>query len=32
VNQSVVITFVLTFMINLIMTTVYLQLFPAKGV
>jgi phospholipid/cholesterol/gamma-HCH transport system permease protein len=31
VNQSVVITFVLTFMINLVITTVYLQLFPAKG-
>ena len=32
VNQSVVITFVLTFLINLVVTTVYLQLFPAKGV
>ena len=32
VNQSVVITFLLTFMINLAITTVYLELFPAKGV
>jgi phospholipid/cholesterol/gamma-HCH transport system permease protein len=32
VNQSVVITFVLTFMINLVVSTIYLQLFPAKGV
>jgi phospholipid/cholesterol/gamma-HCH transport system permease protein len=31
VNQSVVITFVLTFMINLVITTVYLALVPAKG-
>ena len=31
VNQSVVITFVLTFLINLVVSTIYLQLFPAKG-
>lgn len=32
VNQSVVITFILTFLINLVVTSIYLQLFPAKGV
>ncbi|HET6877902.1 MAG TPA: ABC transporter permease [Jatrophihabitans sp.] len=31
VNQSVVITFLLTFFINLVVTSIYLQLFPAKG-
>jgi phospholipid/cholesterol/gamma-HCH transport system permease protein len=32
VNQSVVITFVLTFLFNLVISTIYLQLVPAKGV
>ncbi|ATY10285.1 MULTISPECIES: MlaE family ABC transporter permease [Actinomycetes] len=31
VNQSVVITFLLLFVLNLILTTVYLQLVPPKG-
>ena len=31
VNESVVITFVLLFLVNLAITTVYLQLFPPKG-
>ena len=31
VNQSVVITFLLLFFVNLVITTLYLQLFPAKG-
>ncbi|MGH3797823.1 MAG: MlaE family ABC transporter permease [Pseudonocardiaceae bacterium] len=31
VNQSVVISFVLVFLINLVVTTVYLQVVPAKG-
>jgi phospholipid/cholesterol/gamma-HCH transport system permease protein len=30
VNQSVVITFLLTFLINLVITTVYLRLFPPR--
>jgi ABC transport permease subunit len=32
VNQSVVITFLMTFLINLVVSSIYLQLFPAKGV
>jgi phospholipid/cholesterol/gamma-HCH transport system permease protein len=32
VNQSVVITFMLTFLINLVVSSIYLQLFPAKVV
>ncbi|MGH3721613.1 MAG: MlaE family ABC transporter permease [Pseudonocardiaceae bacterium] len=31
VNQSVVISFVLVFLINLVVTTIYLQIVPAKG-
>lgn len=31
VNQSVVITFLLLFLLNLVLTTLYLQLVPAKG-
>lgn len=31
VNQSVVISFVLVFLINLVVTTIYLQLVPVKG-
>jgi phospholipid/cholesterol/gamma-HCH transport system permease protein len=31
VNQSVVISFVLVFLINLVMTSLYLQLVPPKG-
>jgi phospholipid/cholesterol/gamma-HCH transport system permease protein len=31
VNESVVITFILLFLVNLIITTIYLQLVPAKG-
>nr|WP_246004044.1 ABC transporter permease [Nocardioides marmoriginsengisoli] len=31
VNQSVVITFLLTFFVNSVITTLYLQLFPGKG-
>ncbi|MBP2476113.1 phospholipid/cholesterol/gamma-HCH transport system permease protein [Crossiella equi] len=31
VNQSVVITFLLLFFVNFVLTTVYLQLVPAKG-
>ena len=31
VNQSVVISFVLVFMINLVVTTIYLQIVPPKG-
>ncbi len=31
VNQSVVITFMLLFLVNLVITTVYLQLFPPRG-
>lgn len=31
VNQTVVISFVLVFLINLVVTTIYLQLVPAKG-
>jgi phospholipid/cholesterol/gamma-HCH transport system permease protein len=31
VNQSVVISFVLVFLINLVVTTIYLQLVPPKG-
>ncbi|WP_051116369.1 MlaE family ABC transporter permease [Amycolatopsis nigrescens] len=31
VNQSVVITFLLLFMLNLVLTTLYLQLVPPKG-
>jgi phospholipid/cholesterol/gamma-HCH transport system permease protein len=32
VNQSVVITFLLLFLVNVVLTAVYLQLVPAKGV
>lgn len=32
VNQSVVITFILLFFVNLVITTFYLQLFPSKGI
>ncbi|MHA3704051.1 MlaE family ABC transporter permease [Jatrophihabitans sp. YIM 134969] len=32
VNQSVVITFILLFFMNLVITTIYLQLFPSKGI
>lgn len=32
VNQSVVVTFMMTFLINLVMTTLYLQLFPPRTV
>lgn len=32
VNQSVVITFVLLFFMNLVITTIYLQLFPSRSV
>lgn len=32
VNQSVVITFILLFFVNLVITTIYLQLFPQKGI
>jgi phospholipid/cholesterol/gamma-HCH transport system permease protein len=31
VNQSVVISFVLVFLINLVVTTIYLQIVPPKG-
>jgi phospholipid/cholesterol/gamma-HCH transport system permease protein len=31
VNQSVVITFLLLFLVNVILTTIYLQIVPAKG-
>lgn len=31
VNESVVITFILLFLVNLILTTLYLQLVPSKG-
>lgn len=31
VNQSVVITFLLLFFVNFVITTIYLQLFPGKG-
>ena len=31
VNQSVVITFLLLFFVNFVLTTIYLQLVPAKG-
>jgi phospholipid/cholesterol/gamma-HCH transport system permease protein len=31
VNQSVVISFVLVFMINLVLTGLYLELVPPKG-
>ena len=31
VNQSVVITFLLTFFVNLILTAIYLQIVPPKG-
>jgi phospholipid/cholesterol/gamma-HCH transport system permease protein len=31
VNQSVVITFMVLFFVNLILTLVYLQVVPAKG-
>jgi phospholipid/cholesterol/gamma-HCH transport system permease protein len=32
VNQSVVISFVLVFMINLLLTALYLQIVPPKGI
>jgi phospholipid/cholesterol/gamma-HCH transport system permease protein len=32
VNQSVVISFVLVFMINLVLTALYLQIVPPKGI
>jgi len=32
VNQSVVITFLLLFFVNLVISTIYLQLFPPRGV
>jgi phospholipid/cholesterol/gamma-HCH transport system permease protein len=31
VNQSVVISFILVYLINVVLTTVYLTLIPAKG-
>ena len=31
VNQSVVITFILLFAVNLVMTAIYFQLVPPKG-
>ena len=31
VNQSVVITFLLTFFVNLVLTAIYLQIIPPKG-
>jgi phospholipid/cholesterol/gamma-HCH transport system permease protein len=31
VNQSVVITFLLTFFVNLVLTAIYLQIVPPKG-
>jgi phospholipid/cholesterol/gamma-HCH transport system permease protein len=31
VNQSVVITFLLLFFVNLVLTAIYLQIVPAKG-
>lgn len=30
-NQSVVITFMLLFFVNMVLTAVYLQIVPAKG-
>ena len=30
-NQSVVITFLLLFLVNFVLTTIYLQLVPPKG-